>query len=167
MLDRGNLASAMKCAARDRPDLAIVDMILPDGSGIDLIRELRAADPDIWLILASGYNSVDSTVQAMRAGADDVACKPFTLSVLSSRLRLGVVGFRERPLHLEHKHERENDHLSTHEPEHRLTTIHLITWEHVRRVYEVTERNKSEAARRLGIDRNTLKRWLGMPRPNG
>ncbi len=142
-----NVRSARESAQRTRPDLALVDMLLPDGSGIDLIAELRANDPQMWLVLVSGHNSVDSTVRGMRAGADDVLCKPFTLNEVSQRLRCGPP--------------RVDASTSYQAP-----TIHRVAWEHVQRVYEGTGRNKSEAARQLGVDRNTLKRWLGMPRPN-
>ena len=141
-----DIKSARHCIRKQRPDLALIDMVLPDGCGIDLIAELRAADPDIWLVLVSGHNSVDSTVRVMRAGADDVLCKPFTTSELMRRLRTDPPIDSSSPL--------------------TVPTIHRVAWEHVQRVYEETGRNKSEAARQLGIDRNTLKRWLWMPRPN-
>jgi two-component system, response regulator RegA len=144
-----DVASAKQCASVDRFDLVLIDMLLTDSNGIDLLRDLRAADSDAWLFLMSGYNSVETTVRAMRAGADDVICKPFKL--------------RDLQFQLIRRSEAEGPNRSNAPT----SSIHLVVWEHVHRVYEAMGRNKSESARRLGIDRNTLKRWLHMSRPNG
>src|SRR5919106_5265847 len=67
-----------------RPDLAIVDLGLPDGSGLDLIARVRAADgvatridPSLPLVVLSGRSSELDRVSGLERGADDFVVKPF------------------------------------------------------------------------------------------
>jgi PAS domain S-box-containing protein len=59
-------------------DVALVDKNLGDGSGLDVARALKAAKPDVEVILVTGYASFDSAVQAMQIGAFDYVTKPIT-----------------------------------------------------------------------------------------
>jgi two-component system response regulator AtoC len=64
---------------REQPfDLAIVDLHLGDGNGIDLIRMVRQSYPDTESILLTGYGTIESSVEAMQAGAFDYITKPFS-----------------------------------------------------------------------------------------
>src|SRR5215813_3064522 len=69
-------ATALKIAEEEDLDLAVVDLRLGNESGIELIRDLREEDSDLKLVLCSGYVSVATAVNAMRAGADTVLFKP-------------------------------------------------------------------------------------------
>lgn len=136
---------AAKASARAHPpDAAIIDMNIAGESGIDLIVELRAQDPHIRVVLISGYNSVESTVAAMRAGADEVLCKPITAAELVKRL----------------------NGEATNVPATETPTLDRAIWEHVQRVFRDCNGNRSEAARRLRIDRGTLNRWLSRQMPH-
>src|SRR5579859_1004210 len=64
-------------AAHDGFDVAIVDVKLPDTSGVDLIRPLRAASPDGEIILITGFATVDTAISALRAGAFAFVLKSF------------------------------------------------------------------------------------------
>ncbi len=138
-----NVDAAKAAARAQRPDAAIVDMNIAGESGIDLIAELREEDPHLRVVLISGYNSVESTVAAMKAGAVDVLCKPITAAELVKRLNGApeTVPASETP------------------------TLDRAIWEHVQRVFHDCNGNRSEAARRLRIDRGTLNRWLQRPAP--
>jgi len=59
-------------------DVALVDKNLGDGSGLDVARALKAAKPDVEVILVTGYASLDSAIQAMQIGAFDYVTKPIT-----------------------------------------------------------------------------------------
>lgn len=59
------------------PACVILDILLPDGSGVDLIRPMRAANSSIPIIIVSGQGSVDEVVRAMKEGASDYIKKPF------------------------------------------------------------------------------------------
>ncbi|MGI8592827.1 MAG: response regulator transcription factor [Solirubrobacteraceae bacterium] len=75
------------------PDLAIIDVGLPDGSGLDLIRTVRSADglasrvdPRVPLVVISGRASELDRVRGFERGADDYVCKPFGYGELRARL---------------------------------------------------------------------------------
>jgi two-component system, NtrC family, response regulator AtoC len=69
-----SLASARRRLAESVPELVLLDLSLPDGSGLDLMDELDGARPDV--IVLTGHASVDSAVRAIRAGARDYLLKP-------------------------------------------------------------------------------------------
>jgi two-component system response regulator AtoC len=76
-------------------DLVFLDIKMPEASGIDLLRGLRARDPTIPVIMITGYPSVDNVVQSMKLGASNVFAKPpnieelirVTRTLLASRSR--------------------------------------------------------------------------------
>ena len=68
-------------------ELAIVDVGLPDGSGLDLCRELRASGYAFPILLLTARNGVDDRVAGLDAGADDYVGKPFASSELLARVR--------------------------------------------------------------------------------
>src|SRR6266511_916274 len=79
-----NLAEARE-RFEPRPDLVLVDLVLPDGSGIELLSEPRIADQSD-IVLITGHASVESSVDAMRLGAADYLTKPVDLAKLSEIL---------------------------------------------------------------------------------
>jgi DNA-binding NtrC family response regulator len=79
-----NLAEARE-SFDPRPDLVLVDLVLPDGSGIELLSEPRIADQSD-IVLITGHASVESSVDAMRLGATDFLTKPVDPQRLSEIL---------------------------------------------------------------------------------
>jgi two-component system KDP operon response regulator KdpE len=92
-------ADALAAAPLRPPDAVILDLLLPDGSGRDVTRELRA-----WtkapIILVSAVEDDDEKIAALDAGADDYVTKPFAIGELLARLRavLRRVGSAEQPV---------------------------------------------------------------------
>lgn len=74
-------------ALRESVDVAIVDVGLPDGSGIDLCRAARARGIDVPILLLTARNGVEDRVAGLDAGADDYLGKPFATSELAARVR--------------------------------------------------------------------------------
>ena len=75
------VGTAMKARAameHGKYDVVILDVQLPDGNGVDLLQEFRASNPDIGIIMITGYAEMDIAVDSMRYGADDFLKKPFT-----------------------------------------------------------------------------------------
>jgi two-component system, OmpR family, KDP operon response regulator KdpE len=81
----GTVAEALDAAALTPPDAAILDLLLPDGSGIELCRELRSWSRMPILVL-SALDEEERKVQALEAGADDYVGKPFAPRELIARL---------------------------------------------------------------------------------
>ena len=70
---------------RELPSCVILDIFLPDGSGVDLIKPMRAASLTMPIIMVSGQSEVDEVVRAMKEGASDYVKKPFQGRNSSSR----------------------------------------------------------------------------------
>ncbi|HUD16094.1 MAG TPA: response regulator [Acidimicrobiales bacterium] len=73
-------------AARDRPDVVLVDLGLPDIDGVEVIRGIRRGSATPIIVLSARHQSV-SKVEALDAGADDYVTKPFGMDELLARLR--------------------------------------------------------------------------------
>lgn len=76
-----------KLALQNNYDLIITDIILPKINGIDLCREIRAAKPDIPIIMLTALGTTDDKVEGFDAGADDYLVKPFDFRELHVRIR--------------------------------------------------------------------------------
>ncbi len=83
--DAATLAGALEVAAREPPDAAVIDLVLPDGSGIELCRELRSWS-SMPIVVLSALEEEEQKVLALQAGADDYLTKPFSARELVARL---------------------------------------------------------------------------------
>jgi two-component system, OmpR family, KDP operon response regulator KdpE len=80
------VAEALAAAAIRPPDAVILDLVLPDGSGTDVSRELRRWT-DVPILVLSAVGDETEKVKALDAGADDYVMKPFGIEELLARLR--------------------------------------------------------------------------------
>jgi two-component system KDP operon response regulator KdpE len=78
-------AEALQVATLQRPDAAIVDLLLPDGDGVEVCRALREWS-EMPILLLSAVGQEDHKVRALEAGADDYVTKPFSPRELIARL---------------------------------------------------------------------------------
>ncbi len=85
-----NAAEALRLAADEEPALAILDLVLPDGDGIELLGQLRAAWPALPAVIVTAYVEPRSVVEAMRRGALDYLAKPIDPDVLLSACRTAL-----------------------------------------------------------------------------
>ncbi|HEY0778683.1 MAG TPA: sigma-54 dependent transcriptional regulator [Gemmatirosa sp.] len=76
-----------QAAAAHSPDVAVVDLRLPDANGLTLFEALRADDPELAVVFLTGYADVASAVRAMRDGAADFLEKPIDLTALEAAVR--------------------------------------------------------------------------------
>jgi DNA-binding response OmpR family regulator len=70
-----------------RYDILIVDINLPGGSGLDLIREIKTLNPETGIIVISARNSLDNKLEGFDLGADDYITKPFDMAELVARVK--------------------------------------------------------------------------------
>ena len=68
-------------------DCALVDLMLPDGSGLNIISELKKVQPKCGIIVISAKNSIDDKIDGLNLGADDYLTKPFHLAELNARIK--------------------------------------------------------------------------------
>ena len=68
-------------------DLVLLDLILPDGRGIEVLKSIRISRPDVPVIVVSALGEVDDKVDLLDAGADDYLVKPFAFAELAARVR--------------------------------------------------------------------------------
>ena len=78
--------SAVAAVKRLRPDALVLDLVLPDGSGVEVCRSLRAWT-NVPIVVVSAVGEEEDKVAALDAGADDYVTKPFALGELRARLR--------------------------------------------------------------------------------
>jgi len=110
---------ALRVIPQLRPDLILTDINLPGISGLDVMKQARAADPDACIIVVTGYASTASAIDALRQGAYEYVTKPFDLEALAKIVKSGIAN---RRLKLSNRHlieelRRKNDILSHHEQE--------------------------------------------------
>ncbi|HVO66236.1 MAG TPA: response regulator [Syntrophales bacterium] len=84
------IESAKALAVRNEYELAILDLKLPDGNGIDLMKSIHEVDPDLPVIILTAYGTIESAVEAMRAGAYKYLKKPFNYRELLFQIKNGI-----------------------------------------------------------------------------
>ncbi len=139
-------AVALDLARREPPELAVIDLRMPEQSGLELVRDLTQLDAGIRIIMLTGYGSIATAVDAVRLGAQQYVTKPIDADELIAAFeRAG-----QPPL------------LTPISPDAEFATPSLARneWEHIQRVLSDCGGNISEAARRLGLHRRSLQRKL-------
>lgn len=84
--EAGSCADGLLEAGANKPDLIVLDLGLPDGNGVDFIRDLRAWS-DVPILVLSARSNEKDTIQALDVGADDYLTKPFGVGELRARAR--------------------------------------------------------------------------------
>jgi two-component system OmpR family response regulator len=70
-----------------RPDAVVLDMMLPDIDGLEVLRRMRTTDPHLPVVFLTARDAVEDRVAGLTAGGDDYVTKPFSLEELIARLR--------------------------------------------------------------------------------
>jgi two-component system response regulator RegA len=140
-----SVATGVAAAAAHMPAFAVVDLRLADGSGLEVVKELRKARPGARVVMLTGYGNIATAVAAVKAGAIDYLPKPADADAVERALLASDVALPPPP----------EDPMSA----------DRVRWEHIQRVFEQCDRNVSETARRLKMHRRTLQRILGKHAP--
>ena len=141
----GSVAEGLAAIAAGAPAFAVIDLRLSDGSGLDVIRAVKAARPLARAIILTGYGAIATAVTAVKLGAFDYLAKPVDADEILAALMATRV---DRPPSAEHP-----------------MSADRVRWEHIQRVYESCDRNVSETARQLNMHRRTLQRILAKRAP--
>jgi two-component system, OmpR family, response regulator len=90
-------AEALRAAAAVKPDLILLDVMMPDCDGFDVIRRIRAGGPRIPVIFLTARDSVHERVTGLTLGGDDYVTKPFSLDEVLARIRAVLRRSRGEP----------------------------------------------------------------------
>jgi len=80
-------ASAVQRAREGRPDVIVLDVMLPDMDGLEVLRRLRDDDPGVPVLFLTARDAVEDRIAGITAGGDDYVTKPFSLEEVVARLR--------------------------------------------------------------------------------
>ncbi len=138
-LEAATGTAALAQAKQRLLDFAVVDLRLPDMTGLDVVRGIKLVSPQTRVVVLTGYGSIATALEAMRLGADDYLAKPVDADDVDRALT-GAGG----PC----------------EPVQTAPSLARVEWEHINRVLVDCEGNISATARILGIHRRSLQRKL-------
>jgi two-component system KDP operon response regulator KdpE len=85
-----NARDAYEHLRREKPDLVILDLGLPDRNGLELLRQLRDEGLEVPVVILSSRTDETGIVQALELGADDYVTKPFGMNELIARIRVAI-----------------------------------------------------------------------------
>ncbi len=134
--------------AQVRPTHAVVDLKLGPESGLAVVRHLHAQDPDLLIVVLTGFASIATAVEAIKLGASNYLVKPSNTDDIEAAFVGEAMAEPAEPA-----------------PSARPTSIKTLEMERIHQVLAETNFNISETARRLGMHRRTLarklaKRWV-------
>ncbi|MCE9560568.1 MAG: sigma-54 dependent transcriptional regulator [Planctomycetes bacterium] len=86
VLTAGTVAEGWRRVREDQPDVIVLDLQLPDGSGLDLFEQIRSTDPRRPVIFITAHGSTDTAIEVMKRGAFDYLAKPTDLEGMSQLL---------------------------------------------------------------------------------
>ncbi|MBS43079.1 MAG: DNA-binding response regulator [Nocardioides sp.] len=78
---------AVAAAKSLQPDAVVLDMMLPDIDGLEVLRRMRGSDPDVPVLFLTARDAVEDRIAGLTAGGDDYVTKPFSLEEVVARLR--------------------------------------------------------------------------------
>ena len=145
----GGFDEALRVIGEQKPDLGVIDLKMPGRSGLELIAAARAINPDMQLVVLTGYGSIATATEAVRLGALYYLPKPADvddiLGAFARNPELALEGGQDEFL---------------------APSLARAEWEHINRVLTDCDGNISLAAKKLDLHRRTLQRKLQKYPPN-
>jgi DNA-binding response OmpR family regulator len=92
----GDGLEALQMARAQRPDLILLDLMLPGLDGFEFAQQIRKTDHDVAIVMVTALGEERDTVRGLEAGADDYVTKPFSMEELLARVRANLRRVRER-----------------------------------------------------------------------
>jgi len=134
----------------DTPEFVVMDLRVPDGSGLDLIERYKQADAATRIVVLTGYGSIATAIEAVRRGAIDYLTKPADADEILAAFKVDPTPGNVPSA---------GDSIAPAIPS-RPMSLDRVEWEHINRVLMECQGNVSEAARLLGLHRRSLQRKL-------
>lgn len=137
----GSAEEGLVLAQQDIPDYAALDLKMDGDSGLVLLPKLLELDPEMRVVILTGYSSIATAVEAIKRGACNYLCKPADADDVVAALLS------------------QHADLETLVPDNPMS-VDRLQWEHIQRVLGEHDNNISATARALGMHRRTLQRKL-------
>jgi two-component system response regulator RegA len=138
--------NALRLAVERTPEYAVVDLRLPDMSGLKLLEKLKEIDEHTNVVVLTGYGSIATAVEAVKRGATYYLTKPTSADQIVAAFERHDASF-DVPLAA------------------RQLSVERLEWEYIQRVLTELDGNISAAARALSMHRRTLQRKLNKHPP--
>lgn len=139
-------ASALRVIDDNAPEYALIDLRLPDMSGLKLLRRLKAVDENTKVVVLTGYGSIATAIESIKLGATHYLTKPVGADQI-------VAAFDNREVSEEPT------------PAKQPLSVDRVEWEYIQRVLTGHNGNISATARALSMHRRTLQRKLSKHPP--
>lgn len=136
-----NISQALSRESEHKPNIGIIDLCIGDESGLQLIQQLLQQNPEIRLVVLTGFASIATAVEAIKLGAKHYLTKPASVDEIIDAL---------------YSEEGNADVTTTAQP----MSVKKLEWEHIQKVLAEHQGNVSAAARAIGMHRRTLQRKL-------
>ena len=136
-----NISQALSHANEHQPNVGIIDLCIGDDSGLQLIQQLIQLNPEIRLVVLTGFASIATAVEAIKLGAKHYLTKPASVNEIIDAL---------------YSEEGNADISTAAQP----MSVKKLEWEHIQKVLAEHQGNVSAAARAMGMHRRTLQRKL-------
>ncbi|GEN35395.1 response regulator [Aneurinibacillus danicus] len=127
---------ALRMYEQHHPELVLLDIQLPELSGIEVLGRMKKIDEECQVIMVTAYATIETAVQAMKLGALDYICKPFKLPHLRETVQNAIDFVTSIPEHL--------------------PTLEEVERKHIEKVLNEVEGNRRLAAEKLDISLRTL-----------
>jgi len=141
---------AIAVIQQHHPELAVVDLKLPGKSGLEVIATAKQMQPELKIVVLTGYGSIATAITATKLGATYYLSKPAGVDDIINAFTKDELDAQEL---------NENDFSAP--------SLARLEWEHINRVLHDCRGNISAAAQKLGLHRRTLQRKLNKYPPNG
>jgi two-component system response regulator RegA len=135
--------AALEVVRQWQADGAVVDLKMPGMGGLELVKALLDEDPEMRIVIHTGYGSIATALEATRNGATDYLTKPAD----ADQILAAMLGKREQQY-------------SGEGPQVEPPSLDRVEWEHIQRILTDCGGNISKAAKVLGIHRRSLQRKL-------
>ena len=140
--ETGHAPDTLDIASKVSPDLVLLDLKMPEVSGLDLIEGIKRIDSTITIIILTGYGSIATAMQGFRLGADHYLGKPVDADQILAAYKEVQEGLPAKTAPAT------------------VPSLARVEWEHIQRVLSDCSGNISQAAKLLGIHRRSLQRKL-------